>query len=148
MTDRVLSGLSAAWGHALLVTGAGWSGRWASPWRLPPRSSAAVLAGRVTAALSRAARRGSGTTLPGRVALRLDPALIGRLTRARPVVIVSGTNGKTTTTRFVAAGLRAGHRVVTNDSGANLMSGVASALLASTSPRTCPPCGRGWPSGS
>ncbi len=138
MTDRVLSGLSAAWGHALLVTGAGWSGRWASPWRLPPRSSAAVLAGRVTAALSRAARRGSGTTLPGRVALRLDPALIGRLTRARPVVIVSGTNGKTTTTRFVAAGLRAGHRVVTNDSGANLMSGVASALLASTSPRTCP----------
>ncbi len=68
----------------------------------------------------------------------MDPALIGRLTRGRPVVVVSGTNGKTTTTRFVAAGLRAGHLVVTNESGANLLSGVASALLLSTLPRTCP----------
>ena len=105
---------------------------------LPRRARIAVLAGRVTAMVSRLTRRGGGMTISGRVALGLDPALITHLTRGRPVVVVSGPNGKTTTTRFVAAGLRARHQVVTNDSGANLVSGVAAALLASTDPRTCP----------
>jgi UDP-N-acetylmuramyl tripeptide synthase len=100
------------------------------------RERAAVLAGRATATASRLSGRGSGSTLPGRIGLLIDPGLVRGLSRARPALTVSGTNGKTTTTRFLAAAIGATRPVVTNASGANLVTGVASALLASRAARS------------
>jgi UDP-N-acetylmuramyl tripeptide synthase len=77
------------------------------------------------------AGRGGGTTLPGKLLWKLDPAAIDALATRLPQgsVPVPATNGKTTTTAMVAEILRPHVRVAHNDSGANLVSGVASALL-------------------
>jgi UDP-N-acetylmuramyl tripeptide synthase len=86
---------------------------------------------RAAGTLSRVAGRGGGTTLPGKLLWKLDPAAIDALAARLPQgsVAVSATNGKTTTTAMVAEILRPHVRVAHNDSGANLVSGVASALL-------------------
>jgi UDP-N-acetylmuramyl tripeptide synthase len=86
---------------------------------------------RAAGALSRLAGRGGGTTLPGKLLWKLDPEAIDRLARRLPEgsVAVSATNGKTTTAAMVAEIVRPHVRVAHNDSGANLVSGVASALL-------------------
>jgi UDP-N-acetylmuramyl tripeptide synthase len=86
---------------------------------------------RAAGALSRFAGRGGGTTLPGKLLWKLDPGAIERLARRLPEgsVLVSATNGKTTTSAMVAEILRPRLRVVHNSSGANLVSGVASSLL-------------------
>ncbi|SEQ03716.1 MurT ligase domain-containing protein [Microlunatus flavus] len=65
--------------------------------------------------------------------LRLDPAALGELVAGRRVAMVSGTNGKTTTTHFIAAAVREAlgpdtHRLVHNADGANLHGGIASEL--------------------
>ncbi len=87
---------------------------------------------RVAGTLSRLAGRGGGTTLPGKLLWKLDPGAIDALARRLPrgSALVSATNGKTTTTAMVAEILRPTVRVVHNASGANLVSGVASSLLA------------------
>ncbi|MDX6626541.1 MAG: hypothetical protein QOE56_1530 [Solirubrobacterales bacterium] len=87
---------------------------------------------RALGAASRASGRGGGTTLPGRVLLRLDPEAIARLGRGldRGATIVSATNGKTTTAGMIAAILEAaGRRPVHNRAGSNMTWGVATALL-------------------
>jgi UDP-N-acetylmuramyl tripeptide synthase len=88
-------------------------------------------AARAAGALSRVAGRGGGTTLPGKLLWKVDPGAIDVLARRLPAgsVLVSATNGKTTTTAMVAEILRPRLRVAHNASGANLVSGVASALL-------------------
>jgi lipid II isoglutaminyl synthase (glutamine-hydrolysing) len=90
-----------------------------------------VAAARSVGALSRLARRGGGTTLPGKLISTVDPGAVDRLAArlARGSVVVSATNGKTTTTAMVAEIL--GGRLAWNRSGANLLSGVASTLLSS-----------------
>jgi UDP-N-acetylmuramyl tripeptide synthase len=90
-----------------------------------------VAAARGVGVLSRRAGRG-GTSLPGRVLLKLEPhaigALAGRLERGSAVI--SATNGKTTTAAMVAAILgRGGARLVHNRAGANMAGGVATALM-------------------
>ena len=95
------------------------------------RSLAALWAGKAVHAGLRVAGRG-GTVLPGLVAQRLDPDLARRLTSRLPhgVVLLAGTNGKTTTSRMLARALEcAGLRVVHNREGANLLSGVTSRLV-------------------
>jgi UDP-N-acetylmuramyl tripeptide synthase len=99
------------------------------------RDAAAIVAARVAALASRALGAGGGTTFPGRLATSIAPGLIGRLAARldRGAVLVSGTNGKTTTARllggiFDAASLPAIH----NRAGANLLSGIASALVSSS----------------
>jgi UDP-N-acetylmuramyl tripeptide synthase len=86
---------------------------------------------RAAGALSRLAGRGGGTTLPGKLLWKLDPGAIDALARRLPQgsVAVSATNGKTTTAAMAAEILRPGVGVAHNDSGANLVSGVASSLL-------------------
>jgi lipid II isoglutaminyl synthase (glutamine-hydrolysing) len=86
---------------------------------------------RAAGALSRVAGRGGGTTLPGKLLWKLDPGAIDVLARRLPQgsVLVSATNGKTTTAAMAAGILGSRVRVVHNRSGANLVSGVASALL-------------------
>jgi lipid II isoglutaminyl synthase (glutamine-hydrolysing) len=81
--------------------------------------------------LSRFARRGGGTTLPGKILATLDPRALGTLAQRLPrgSALVSATNGKTTTAAIVAEILGGGVRLAHNRAGANLVSGVASALL-------------------
>jgi len=95
---------------------------------LPPRAKLAVTAGRAAAAVSRAAGRGSGSVIGGKVALRLDPDLLAQVAQHLDVVLVSATNGKTTTTRLIAEALRANGGVVSNALGANMPAGITSAL--------------------
>ncbi len=92
----------------------------------------AIALARTAGRLSRRLGRGGGTSLPGNLLLRVEPGAAGKLAAdlSGGSVLVSATNGKTTTTRMLSACLRdAGHRLVTNTAGANLMSGVTTALL-------------------
>jgi UDP-N-acetylmuramyl tripeptide synthase len=92
-----------------------------------------ILAARAVGELARRARRGGGTSLPGKVLMRLDPHAIERLAARVPggMAVISATNGKTTTAAMTAAVLeRAGIALVHNRAGANMAGGVASTLLA------------------
>jgi UDP-N-acetylmuramyl tripeptide synthase len=87
---------------------------------------------RATGRLSRRSGRGGGTTLPGRLLLRLAPDAIAQLGEDLPAgsTIVSATNGKTTTAGMLASALRAdGRTPVHNRAGSNMTWGVATALL-------------------
>jgi lipid II isoglutaminyl synthase (glutamine-hydrolysing) len=87
---------------------------------------------RMVRALSRRLGRTGGTTAPGRLLLRVSPGALGRMAARleRGAVLVSATNGKTTTAAMVAAALeRSGDRVVHNRAGSNMSWGVATALL-------------------
>ncbi|MCW2965396.1 MAG: hypothetical protein JWO17_2648 [Actinomycetia bacterium] len=86
---------------------------------------------RAAGKVSRLTGRGGGTTLPGKLLWKLDPDAIDLLAGRLPQgsVLISATNGKTTTTAMVAEILRPRMRVAHNNSGANLVSGVASTLL-------------------
>jgi UDP-N-acetylmuramyl tripeptide synthase len=96
--------------------------------RLSPRSRVAVLGERLAARTSRVLRRGSGEMIGGKVALALAPGVLAELGAGRQLACVSGTNGKTTTTRLLAAALGARGPVVTNHGGANMTAGVVAAL--------------------
>jgi UDP-N-acetylmuramyl tripeptide synthase len=90
-------------------------------------------AARAAARLSRLARLGGGTTVPGKILWKLDPEAVDRLAARLPQgsAVLSATNGKTTTASMVASILSERVRLAHNSSGANLVSGVASTLLAS-----------------
>jgi UDP-N-acetylmuramyl tripeptide synthase len=78
------------------------------------------------------ARRGGGSAFPGLVMEKIDPGFVARqlATLPRGVVVVSGTNGKTTTTKMTVQLLESqGLRVFTNRTGSNFVRGVAAALL-------------------
>ncbi|MDR7568320.1 MAG: Mur ligase family protein, partial [Armatimonadota bacterium] len=95
----------------------------------------AILLAKSAARVSRGLRVGGGTTLPGRLARRVYPEIVGTLASQLPrgTVVVSGTNGKTTTARLVAEMVKAaGLRAVHNRAGANLPAGIASALVEAT----------------
>ena len=87
---------------------------------------------RATGGLSRLAGTGGGTTVPGKLLWKLDPSAVDELARRLPLgsALVSATNGKTTTAAMAAGILRRKLRLAHNSSGANLVSGVASTLLA------------------
>ena len=94
---------------------------------------AKVAAARAAGALSRRSGRGGGTTLPGRMLLRMAPDAIARLGTGltKGSTVVSATNGKTTTSGMIAAALQAdGRSPVHNRAGSNMTWGVATALLA------------------
>jgi UDP-N-acetylmuramyl tripeptide synthase len=96
------------------------------------RRTAAVWAGKATGALSRLSGRGGGTTLPGDVARAIDPDVLRKLSRdlKQGAVVITGTNGKTTTARLLSWLLEgAGHSVVSNRAGANLIFGATAAAL-------------------
>ena len=84
-------------------------------------------------AVKKAAKlRGGGSALPGLVVEKIDPKFLSRTLQQLPlgVVIISGTNGKTTTTKIVVELLEsAGLKVFTNKTGSNFSRGVAAALL-------------------
>ena len=78
---------------------------------------------------------GGGSVIGGRVQLMVDPDALTALTVGRPVFLVSGTNGKSTTTAFTAAALATRAPVVTNSLGANMPAGLV-ATLAHAAPGT------------
>ncbi|MFU0571480.1 MurT ligase domain-containing protein [Gardnerella vaginalis] len=87
--------------------------------------------GKLVRMISRATNHG-GSALPGKVVETLDPGFLARTLGKLPygVVLISGTNGKTTTTRMVASMLRdAGLRVFTNPTGSNFTRGVVASLV-------------------
>jgi lipid II isoglutaminyl synthase (glutamine-hydrolysing) len=102
--------------------------------RLPRPATIAV--GKAARALTRL-RGGSGSAFPGLVVERLDPSFLAAVLAQLPrgVVVVSGTNGKTTTTKMVVELLRGqGLRVFTNRSGSNFTRGVVASMLGEISP--------------
>ncbi|GAA2328554.1 MurT ligase domain-containing protein [Dactylosporangium salmoneum] len=96
--------------------------------KLPMRAKLATSLSRGAAALSRATGRGDGSVIGGRIGLMIDPNLLAELAAGRQIALVSGTNGKTTTTRLTAAAMGVLGPVATNSLGANMPTGHTSAL--------------------
>jgi lipid II isoglutaminyl synthase (glutamine-hydrolysing) len=93
------------------------------------RTRVAIAGGQFAGWLSRVMTRGQGATISGRVINAISPHALDELARGQRVTLVSATNGKTTTTRLLAAALEADGRTVTsNSTGANLTSGIAPTL--------------------
>jgi UDP-N-acetylmuramyl tripeptide synthase len=103
------------------------------------RSALTVAAGRTARHLARLRGGGrGGSAFPGLVVERIDPGFLARTLEALPlgVVVVSGTNGKTTTTKILVDLLRSqGLKVLTNPTGSNFVRGVAAALLTEVDAR-------------
>ncbi len=101
------------------------------------RAGLAVVGGRTAGALSRRLGLGGGTGIAGVVAQRLYPGIVNRLSTqlAHGSILVTGMNGKTTTSGLIAAILSdAGLRVWRNREGSNLMRGIAGALVIRARP--------------
>ncbi|MBV9582969.1 MAG: DUF1727 domain-containing protein, partial [Chloroflexi bacterium] len=99
------------------------------------RLSAALMAGRAAATLSRRLGRGGGTVIAGHLVPRIAPNALRLVTDSLPLgsIVVSGTNGKTTTTRVLSHILRGvGMHPIHNRAGANLLSGLFSAVAQGT----------------
>ncbi len=95
----------------------------------------AVLAGKITRGILRALGRG-GTSLPGKVALKIQPNLLGFLSKDVTTVIVTGTNGKTTTSRMIERVMEEeGISFFCNKSGANLLFGITNEYIANVNLR-------------
>src|ERR671917_431385 len=97
------------------------------------RLSAAIAVARAARLASRALGTGGGSTVPGVVARRVDPGVLAKLSARLRLgsAAITGTNGKTTTTRMISKILQtAGVRAVNNSTGANLVTGVTAALLS------------------
>ena len=93
------------------------------------RSTVAVWAGKFTTKVLKLVGSG-GTSLPGKVVLKICPDILGHLAKDMRIICVTGTNGKTTTCHVIRDMIEAkGHTVFCNDAGANLLGGVVSAFV-------------------
>jgi UDP-N-acetylmuramyl tripeptide synthase len=106
------------------------------------RERVASAAVRTVNRVSRMTGRGSGTVIGGRVGMKIAPDLVASLARGRTVILVSGTNGKTTTTSMIVAGW--GGEVTTNETGANMPAGHVAALVASHQNRVALEVDEAW----
>jgi UDP-N-acetylmuramyl tripeptide synthase len=100
---------------------------------IPIQTILAINIGKVASVLSRTLRVGGGTNFPGTLARRIAPGILRTLANELPhgTILLSGTNGKTTTTRMVATILRDdGYEVLHNRAGANLVTGLTATALA------------------
>ena len=93
------------------------------------KSILSILSAKFTLFLTRTILKG-GTTFPGRVALKLDKNILSKVSQGYKVVLVTGTNGKTTTTSMIYNILKeSGHNVITNNTGANLFPGIVTTFI-------------------
>jgi lipid II isoglutaminyl synthase (glutamine-hydrolysing) len=96
---------------------------------LPLRARLATSIAGAAGQMSRLSGRGDGSVIGGAIGLRVEPDLIRLLAAGRQIVLVTGTNGKTTTTRLISAAIESlGRQVASNAFGANMDAGLASAL--------------------
>ncbi|CAN7659905.1 MurT ligase domain-containing protein [Mycolicibacterium frederiksbergense] len=93
-----------------------------------PRARLALGAGAAARWASRVTGRGAGAMIGGLVAMSIDKSILGQLAKNRRTVVVTGTNGKSTTTRMTAAALSTLGPVATNAEGANMDAGLVAAL--------------------
>ncbi len=93
------------------------------------RAKAAVAAGRTARGLSRLLGKGQGGMVGGKVALKVDPSILKELAAGRQIVLVTGTNGKSTTTRLIAQALGTLGNVAANLGGDNMTTGIVTALM-------------------
>lgn len=93
-----------------------------------PRGRVALAAGAAARWASRVTGRGAGAMIGGLVAMTLDRSILGQLGQGRRTVVITGTNGKSTTTRMTAAALGTLGAVATNAEGANMDAGLVAAL--------------------
>jgi lipid II isoglutaminyl synthase (glutamine-hydrolysing) len=100
------------------------------PVMVTARGRVALAAGAAARWSSRVTGRGAGAMIGGLVAMTLDRSILGQLGRGRHTAIVTGTNGKSTTTRMTAAALGTLGAVATNAEGANMDAGLVAALAA------------------
>ncbi len=100
--------------------------------------------GRLAARASRKTGLGGGGVIGGRVLLALAPGAPHELARGRSAMLVSGTNGKTTTTAYLTAAMRTLGPVDTNADGANTQPGLAQALAAGSAPSLVLETDEGW----
>nr|WP_202917697.1 Mur ligase family protein [Rhodococcus aetherivorans] len=98
--------------------------------RITGRGRLALRAAKAASWASQKAGRGKGSMIGGLVALKIDPRLMEQLGRGRRTVLVTGTNGKSTTTRMTAAALETMDAVATQADGANMDAGIVAALVA------------------
>ena len=98
------------------------------------RLSLAILVGKITIFLNKLTGTG-GTAAPGLFALKIDPSLVKKLTAklAFGNVVISGTNGKTTTARLASDILATKFKIIHNRQGSNLLRGIASTLISKSS---------------
>ncbi len=97
------------------------------------RAVIAIIACKLTKFLLRVMKKG-GTNLPGKIAVKICPSVLGVMARGVTTIIITGTNGKTTTSRMVEQCLvEAGVSFFSNKSGANLLTGIANEFAANSS---------------
>ena len=89
-----------------------------------------LLKARALGALSRALGQGNGVMVAGRLILKFAPNAVAKLASNKRVVLISGTNGKSTTSKLIAEALGTKYSVAHNHTGANLFAGIAAALGA------------------
>ena len=93
------------------------------------KSILSILATKFTLFLTKTILKG-GTTFPGRVALKLDGNILATVSKGYKVVLVTGTNGKTTTTSMIYNIIKEkGYPVITNNTGANLFPGIVTTFV-------------------
>ena len=92
------------------------------------RLAVATVLGDVAGWSSRRLRRGSGEVISGRITQLVAPDALKQRLDGRPVALISGTNGKSTTTAFLATAMRTRGPVATNDKGANMPTGILAAM--------------------
>ncbi len=92
----------------------------------------AILVGKLIALITRTFKIGGGSAAPGYYALKIEPNLVEKLARKIPKnVVITGTNGKTTTARILAhLATESGLKVIRNHTGSNLERGIASSLIS------------------
>jgi UDP-N-acetylmuramyl tripeptide synthase len=95
---------------------------------MSPKLRSIIAVAHVVGWVSRMTRRGSGIMVTGRTILALSPHAVSTLAHNRRVLLVSGTNGKTTTTSLIYHALKTQTTVASNFTGANLFAGLAAAL--------------------
>jgi len=89
-----------------------------------------LLKAKAIGALSRLIGKGSGIVIAGRLIMALAPNAVEKLAKGKRIVLISGTNGKSTTSKLIAAALGSKYSIAHNHTGANLFSGIAAALGA------------------
>lgn len=93
------------------------------------KSIISIIAGKITIFLSKNILKG-GTTFPGTIALKFDKKILKTVSQGYKTILVTGTNGKTTTTSMITNILRSeGYDVITNNTGANLFRGIVTCFI-------------------